>query len=98
MWAMAQGRYSRVERSVHVGSLIRESCREIDMGMKELAITCELDPATLSRGLDGDGSLDLWHLALAPMRFWRVFLMKFTSALIVQWFDERVSENTRRRA
>lgn len=96
MWAMAQGRYTHVATAVQVGELIRETCRETDMSLKELAITCELDPATLSRGLDGDGSLDLWHLALAPMRFWRVFLMKFTSALIVQWFDERVSETKRR--
>lgn len=100
MFCMAQGSYSRVSAPVHVGQVIRETCREIDMSLKEAALVMDLDAATLSRGLNGDGPLDLWHFVLLPMRWHRVFLMKLSSALIVSWFDERVAEtsNERRRA
>lgn len=96
MWAMAQGRYTRVETApVNVGAIIRETNREVDMSLKEVALVTGIDPATLSRALDGDGPLDLWRFSLLPMRWWRVFLMKLSSALIATWFDERVSDMKR---
>ncbi len=93
MWAMAQGRYTRVETApVNVGGIIRDTNREVDMSLKEIALVTGTDPATLTRALDGDGPIDLWRFSLLPMRWWRVFLMKLSSALIVSWFDEQVSD------
>lgn len=92
MFCMAQGTYTRTAAPIHIGALIRETCREIDMSCKEAALTQEIDPATWTRALNGDAPIDFWHLVLMPMRFWRPFLGKLASALIVSWFDERVND------
>lgn len=92
MFCMAQGTYTRTAAPVHVGALIRETCREIDMSQKDAALTMGIDQATWARSLNGDAPLDLWKLVSMPMRFWRPFLGKLASALIVSWFDERVKE------
>lgn len=92
MFCMAQGRYTRVVAPVDLGVIFRETCREIDMSLKEVALVTGSDPATLSRALDGDGPLDMWRVSTMPMRWWRVFLMKLSAALIVSWFDERVED------
>lgn len=93
MFGMAQGRYTRVESApVNIGAIVRDTNREVDMSAKEMSLVTGVDPATLSRALDGDGPIDLWRFSLLPMRWWRVFLMKFSGALIASWFDERVSD------
>jgi hypothetical protein len=96
-FCMAQGVYRKSTSPIDVGVLIRDTCREIDMTLKEAALIQGIDFATWSRALSGAAPLDLWHLASLPMRFHRVFLMKFSSALIVSWFDERVVETSNER-
>lgn len=97
-FCMAHAHYRPTPISaVHVGKIVRDTCHEIDMPLKEAAALMHLDPAQLSRALDGQAALDLWHVSLMPMRWWRVFLMKLSSALIVSWFDERVSETSKER-
>jgi hypothetical protein len=100
VFGMAQGVYRKSNSPIDVGAIIRDTCREVDMALTEAARVMVIDEATWSRALRGDAPLDLWHIAKLPLRFWRVFLMRLSSALIKVWFDEHVADtqNERRRA
>lgn len=82
-----------VAGGVDVGAIAERTTMEVGMSLKELALTCEYpDSSTLCRAFKGQAPLDLWHLRHAPIKWWQVFLMKLSSALIEAWWDTRIGE------
>jgi hypothetical protein len=79
-----------ISQGVDVGAEIIATLSEIQMAHKEASILCgypATDRSGFSRALKGEQPLDLWRLRHLPLTFWRVFLPKFASALIREWFD-----------
>lgn len=78
-----------VSDGVHVGALIDQVCRELDMPHKEAWLICGYgDGAQWHRALKGEAPLDLWKLRHLPIRFWQVLLPKLASALIQRFFTD----------
>lgn len=74
---------------VDIGAVIDASLRECDLSYKHAALVCRVNDMKFSRGLRGEGPIDLWWLRhlLVEKEFAKVFLSRLASALIVQFFD-----------